>query len=170
MIRKAILEDCPRIAEIHVFGWRCAYKEFISIEYLINKMTVKGREEKFIEYLSNKNGKEETYIYEENNIIKGFMTIGDCRDNDKTNETFELEGIYIDPIFQRQHIGTRFVNYCVEKAIDKNKKEIILWVFEKNKGSIEFYKRIGFEPDGINKLLELLNEKAIRMIKKIDIK
>jgi hypothetical protein len=57
MIREAILKDCPRIAEIHIFGWRCAYKEFISIEYLINKMTVRNREEKFIEYLSNKNKK-----------------------------------------------------------------------------------------------------------------
>jgi RimJ/RimL family protein N-acetyltransferase len=95
------------------------------------------------------------------------MTIGDCRDNDKTNETFELEGIYIDPIFQRQHIGTEFVKYCMKKAMDKNKKEITLWVFEKNKGSIAFYKRMGFERDGTNKIFELFNEKAIRMIKKI---
>jgi N-acetylglutamate synthase-like GNAT family acetyltransferase len=123
MIREANVNDCPRIAEIHVFGWRCAYKEFISTEYLINKMTVKYREEKFIEYLSDKNNNDKTYVYEENNIIKGFMTIGDCRDEDKNNKTFELEGIYIDPLFQRQHIGKQFVNYCINEAKNKKKEK-----------------------------------------------
>ena len=84
-------------------------------------MTVKNREEKFIEYLSVDEGIDETYIYEEDNIIKGFMTIGDCRDDDKDHNTFELWGIYIEPLFQRQHIGSRFVDYCISEAVKRNR-------------------------------------------------
>ena len=127
-------------------------------------MTVKNREEKFIEYLNVDERTDETYVYEEDNIIKGFMTIGDCRDDDKDRNTFELYGIYIDPLFQRQHIGTRLVEYCIQEAIKENKTEIVLWVFEKNKDSIEFYNKMGFSPDGKTKIYETFNERAIRFI------
>jgi L-amino acid N-acyltransferase YncA len=40
-----------------------------------------------------------------------------------------------------------------------------LWVFEKNNSSINFYKRMGFNKDGKQKIMESFNEKAIRMIK-----
>jgi hypothetical protein len=30
------------MAEIHVFGWRCAYKEFISMEFLFNNSPYAG--------------------------------------------------------------------------------------------------------------------------------
>jgi len=137
------------------------------LDYLINKMTVKKREEKFIEYLSVDEKTDETYVYEEDNIIKGFMTIGDCRDEDKDHNTFELWGIYIDPLFQRQHMGAKCVDYCVSEAIKRDKKEIVLWVFEKNKDSIEFYKKMGFSPDGKNKIYESVNEKGIRFSRKL---
>jgi ribosomal protein S18 acetylase RimI-like enzyme len=167
MIRKATLNDCSRIAEIHVFGWRCAYRDFIPLDYLFNKMTVKKREEKFIEYLSVNEKTNETYVYEEDNIIKGFMTIGGCRDEDKDRNTFELWGIYIDPLFQREHIGSRLVDHCVNEAVKRNKKEIVLWVFEKNKDSIKFYKKMGFLKDGKNTIFETFNEKAIRFDRKL---
>ena len=134
------------------------------MDFLYNKMTVKNREEKFIEYLNVDERTDETYVYEEDNIIKGFMTIGDCRDDDKDRNTFELYGIYIDPLFQRQHIGTRLVEYCIQEAIKENKTEIVLWVFEKNKDSIEFYNKMGFSPDGKTKIYETFNERAIRFI------
>jgi len=134
------------------------------LDFLYNKMTVKNREEKFIEYLNVDERTDETYVYEEDNIIKGFMTIGDCRDDDKDRNTFELYGIYIDPLFQRQHIGTRLVEYCIQEAIKENKTEIVLWVFEKNKDSIEFYNKMGFSPDGKTKIYETFNERAIRFI------
>jgi len=47
--------------------------------------------------------------------------------------------IYVDPIFQRQKIGTKLVDYCIKEAINKNIKELVLWVFEKNEESIKFY-------------------------------
>ena len=163
MIRLANINDCSRLAEIHVFTWRHAYRDFISKEYLINGITVKGREEKWQGYLSDTNSEDKTYVFEEDLIVKGFMTIGDCRDEDKDSNTFELHGIYVDPLFQRQKIGTKFANKCIEEAKSLERKEITLWVFEKNKSSISFYENIGFKPDGKIIVKERFNENAVRM-------
>ncbi|MCL2007947.1 MAG: GNAT family N-acetyltransferase [Treponema sp.] len=151
------------MAEIHVFGWRCAYKDFISMEHLVNVLTVKVREERFREYISDPNNKDKILICEESNMIKGFMTIGDCRDEDKGPDTYELHGIYIDPLFQRQGIGTEFVSRCIEEAKNRGKKEITLWVFQKNENSINFYRKMGFIPDGKVIVKLVYNENAIRM-------
>ena len=167
MIRETVIEDSPRIAEIHVFGWRCAYKEFISIDFLINEFTVKKREEKHREFLLNKDNESKTYVYEENNILKAFMTIGNCRDEDKTDQTFEIWGIYVDPLFQRQNIGKQLVNYCVKEAKINKKNEIVLWVFEKNYASIKFYEKMGFSPDKKVKWIEHFSENSIRMVKSL---
>jgi ribosomal protein S18 acetylase RimI-like enzyme len=158
MIREADIKDISRMAEIHVFGWRCAYKDFIPMNFLINEMTVKHREEKFREYLSEENDNNKTYVFEEKNMIKGFMTTGNCRDEDKNDSTYELWAIYIDPLFQRQNIGTQFVNYCKKEAINKGKNEITLWVFEKNNKAIEFYKKKGFEFDGKKQIIKYFDE------------
>ena len=165
MIRKAILMDCSRMAEIHVFGCRCAYKEFVSIEFLFNKITFKISKNKFMDYLLNIKNKDKAFVFEENNIIKGFMSIIDCRDEDKDEETFELERIYVDPIFQKQKIGTQLVKYCINEGKSRNKKEITLWVFEKNYNSIKFYERMDFKADGKIKINEKYNENVIRMNK-----
>lgn len=162
------MDDCPRIAEIHVFGWRHAYREFISPDYLFSKMTVKNSENKFREYLGAETGTSETFVYENGNIIKGFMTIGNSRDEDKNSETFELHGIYVDPLFQGKGVGTELVNFCTARAKKQNRTEIILWVFKKNENTKKFYKKTGFMPDGKSKILETFNEKAVRYIKKIE--
>jgi GNAT superfamily N-acetyltransferase len=166
MIREASVNDCARMAEIEVFGWRCGpYKEFISIEYLINKMAVKKRREMFEGHLSEKITADKTYVYEENTIIKAYMVIGNCRDGDKDEKTFALEGIFVDPLFQRQKIGTQLVNYCEAEAKFKGKKEIVVWTFEKNGNSIEFYEKLGFKSDGKIKIIEAFNERAVRFNK-----
>ena len=168
MIRIANIEDSSRMAEIHVFGWRCAYKDFIPLDYLYNKFTVKVREEKFREYFSIKHDNEEIYVYEHQNIVKAFLTIGNFRDDDdKDKKIFELMAIYVHPLFQRQKIGTKLVEFCIKEAISKNKEELVLWVFEKNKESIKFYEKMGFKKDGKKKLMEFFNEYAIRMSKKL---
>jgi ribosomal protein S18 acetylase RimI-like enzyme len=124
MIRLAKIEDCARMAEINVFGWRCAYKHFISLEYLFNEFTVKNREKRFIEIFSVEDNTVKIYVFEENNIVKAFMTTGNNNDKDKNEKPLELWAIYVDPIFQRQNIGRKLVNFCVNEALNKKKEEI----------------------------------------------
>jgi len=163
MIREANVNDSSRISEIKVFGWRCAYKDFISIDFLFNELSVKSSYEILVEIISNKEDSDKIFVYEEDNIVKGYMIMGDCLDYDKNYYTSELKEIYIDPLFQRQHIGTQLVKYIIQEAKNSEKREIIVWVFDKNKNAILFYEKMGFKVDGKTEKNIKYNEYKIRM-------
>jgi GNAT superfamily N-acetyltransferase len=138
------LADTLRVAEIHVYGWRNAYRGIVSDDYLFNKMTVSKSADRFENAV--RDNTEESYVFDDG-ILKAFMTIGSCRDADKT-ESFELWGIYVDPFMQRQGIGSQMISFCETKAIERGHKEICLWVFEKNENARAFYEKFGYLPDG----------------------
>jgi ribosomal protein S18 acetylase RimI-like enzyme len=165
MIRKAVLADAPQQANLHVSSWRHAYHSFISHAFLYATLTVDKREAAFAEAI--RDSTEETYVFEEDSIVKGLLTIGECRDDDKTADTFELWGIYVDPRFMRQGIGRRLVAFCEAEARARGKMEIVLWAFEKNTDAALFYRKLGFIPDGMKKLLEFFSEYEIRFLKQL---
>jgi len=74
------LSDIPRVAEIHVYGWRSAYRGIITDDYLFRNMLVSKR----MSYFENsvKTNTEESYVLDDG-LIKAFLTIGACRDIDK---------------------------------------------------------------------------------------
>ena len=72
----------------------------------------------------------ETYVYEEKNIIKGFVSL--CDDI--------LAALFVSPDFQGTGIGTELMN----KAKDI-RDDLTLTVYKENIRSIEFYRKNGFE-------------------------
>ena len=164
MIRKACVDDASRIAEIHVFGWRCAYRSIITDEYLFAKASVIKRIDAFRNAIVE--DVEEIYVFEETNIIKAFMTIGKCRNEDKS-KSFELWGIYVEPLLTGNGIGTRMVEFCEEKAIERGYKENVLWVFQDNIKARRFYEKMGYKEDGKEEVIERFNTKEIRYVKEL---
>ena len=161
MIRKAELLDIPRIAEIHVFGWRSAYRGIVSDEILFNKMQVSKRIPIFEKLLNENTG--ENYVFDDG-IIKAFMTIGACRDDDKSG-VYELCGIYVEPHMKIEGVGTAMAEHCEERAIEQGYSEICLWVLEENHSARNFYEKLGYSADGTSKYLENLAATEIRYIK-----
>ena len=162
MIRPMALADVPRVAEIHVFGWRTAFRGIVSDEILFGKRSVAGSMQRFKETLgSGEYG--ETYVFDDG-LIKAFMTIGVCRDEDKQN-AFELGGIYVEPLMKRQGIGASLVEFCEKIATERGYKEICLWVLEGNYNSQRFYEKMGFAADGTRKFLENIQATATRYVK-----
>ena len=161
MIRAMKISDAPRAAEIHVFGWRSSYKGFISNEFLFNNMIVSER----VRFFENavRSNLEETYVFDDG-IVKAILTIGMCRDLDKSS-SFELWGIYIDPFMKKQGIGATMVDYCENMAIKRGCNEICLWVFEKNVEARFFYEALGYYPDGTEKFINFLSATEIRYCK-----
>jgi N-acetylglutamate synthase-like GNAT family acetyltransferase len=164
MIRKAIINDASRIAEIHTFGWRSAYRGIVSDIYLFTKMSVENGIHKFQEAIENQI--EETYIYEESNIVKGFMTIGKCRNYDKKN-SFELWGLYIEPLMKNNGIGSLMIKYCEEIALERGFDENVLWTLKQNILGRKFYEKHGYITDGKEELLEHINSVEIRYVKSL---
>lgn len=161
MVRAATLDDIPRIAEIHICGWRFAYKGIISDIELFKKRLVS----KSIQNLERqiKEGLN-ILVYEDDfdGIIKGFVFHGKCRDEDKEN-SYEAYALYIQPEFTNIGIGSALLKEVEKKAEEIGINEIVVWVLEKNGIGMKFYKKYGFVDDGIKKKIEEWNELEIRM-------
>ena len=72
----------------------------------------------------------ETYVYDEEGIIKGFVSLyGDT-----------LAAIFVSPNFQGKGIGKQLV-----AKSKKVRNKLNLTVYKENKKSIEFYKKCGFK-------------------------
>lgn len=164
MVRKASIEDVPRIAEIHVMGWRFAYRNIISEEFLLKEMLVPKRIDAFTRAMEERRG--DIYVFEENRIVKAFMINGPCRDSDKPS-SFELWGLYVDPFMVRQGIGTRLMQYCEGMALESGYKEVVLWVLEDNAIGRNFYGKMGYTFDGTRKYLEKFGVYEIRYRKQL---
>jgi len=144
MVRLATIDDGIRISEIHIFSWRYAYHAFVENKLLFNKYNVLTRLKSFEEHISNG---EEYYVYENDGIVKGFMTVDECRDEDK-KDAFELWRIYIDPIFMGMGIGSTLITEFETLAVERERTELVVWVLKKNESWINFYKKHGYSLEG----------------------
>lgn len=167
-IRLAKPCDALRMAEIHALSWEAAYKDFIPADYL--KKTSATRPALWQRIITNDNSSH--YVIMLDQTIVGIMCVTEPKD-DKVeifNDTgidegfYELHGLYLHPDYYRRGIGTKAMEYALQKAHEAGKSNIILWVFAENSDSIKFYERCGFVSDGAFKTLNLGKElKVIRM-------
>lgn len=163
MIRQMREADVPRVAEIHVFGWRAAYRGIVADAFLFGELLVTKRMEYFYDALQQQ--REESYVYDDG-IIKAVLTIGNGRDADKQN-AFELWGIYVEPLLKREGIGRQMVLFCEETARARGFSEVYLWVLGENKAARAFYERLGYEADGARKRIDALGVVEMRYGKRV---
>lgn len=120
MIRKFKEEDTTAVMTIWTKGNFEAHS-FIDKDYwLLNYNKVKD------EYLK----KSETYVYTENNEIKGFISI--------LNNEY-IGALFVRKEYRKQGIGRKLINFVKDKY-DK----LTLNVYEKNINAILFYTKLGF--------------------------
>ena len=120
MIRKFKDEDTTAVMTIWTKGNFEAHS-FIDKDYwLLNYNKVKD------EYLK----KSETYVYTENNEIKGFISI--------LNNEY-IGALFVRKEYRKQGIGRKLINFVKDKY-DK----LTLNVYEKNINAILFYTKLGF--------------------------
>ena len=122
-VRKANIEDLPRIAEIFVFNYRLNfYPIFRNDDYYFNKLQVT---ELIKEY---KKSPDNIYVYDDG-AVKGFFQV----------EGQQLKKLFVEPVLQGNSVGTKLIDYAIKKFDVK-----YLWVLEKNQRATAFYKRHGF--------------------------
>ena len=138
MIRKFREEDTVKVMTIWTKG-NFEVHSFIDKDYwLLNFNKVKD------EYLK----KAETYVYVEDDIIKGFISL--------LNNNF-IGALFIRKEYRRQGIGRKLINFVKDKY-DK----LELQVYEKNVNAMLFYASLGF----VNKKIQIddnTNEKEYVM-------
>ncbi len=145
MIRKAVVSDASRIAEILIFTKRMNYREiFKNDEVSFGEMQVYPLAKSYIEdagRLAN------VWVYDDG-IVKGMLHI----------EGIQIVELYVDTFFENQGIGTELMEFAVNKMNCE-----CLWVLEKNKKAIHFYKKFGFKLIGERQKEEGTTEYIIKM-------
>ncbi|MDD5264274.1 MAG: GNAT family N-acetyltransferase [Candidatus Bipolaricaulis sp.] len=152
VIRRAVSEDAPALARVHVDAWRAAYRGLVPDERL-SKLSYARGEENFLR--SMREGPEETYAVEEAGAVVGFLTLGASRDADVDAKTVgEIWGVYLAPEHWRRGIGTRLCWHAEQLLATRGCRSVVLWVFAENLQARCFYEAMGYAPDGAAKQLD----------------
>jgi len=151
LIRRATPEDAEALAGVHVDSWRVAYRGLVPESHLA-KLDKDRRAKRFHDDLAA--GIEESYLAEAHGEVLGFLTIGECRDEDLDRRTTgEIWGIYLAPAHWRKGYASALCRYGERLLRSKGYREASLWVFEGNSQARLFYEAMGFAADGASKTL-----------------
>ena len=116
-IRKSTLRDISRIAEILIFTKRMNYRFIFQDDNVsFGEMQVLPLAQ---EYFDEPRKLEQIWVYDDA-FVKGM--------------------IHIDSFFQNEGIGSKLLNFAIEKF-----DVTYLYVLEKNESAIRFYRSHGFE-------------------------
>jgi L-amino acid N-acyltransferase YncA len=144
-IREAKPADARAIAEIHVAGWRAAYRDLLPQSYL-DALRVDQRHEFWRGTLS-KPGASKVVVSEDAGGVNGFCSYGPTRDDD-AHGTAEIYAIYIRPEDWRRGAGRALCETAFRDAATRECRSMTAWVFRDNRPAREFYERLGFAADG----------------------
>ena len=144
-IRKAIINDLSRIAEIYVFNNRVNYFPIFKDEgFSFGELQVVSLADNYFkkdEIIKN------IYVFDDG-LIKGFIQM----------HQKEICKIYVDTFFQSEGVGKELIEYAINELHADN-----LWALKKNTRAISFYKRHGFNLTGEKKFEEDTTEYLVKL-------
>ena len=147
-IKKCNIKDLPKLLEISYETFNETFKNQNSPEnikaYLERTFNLKQLEKE----LSNISS-QFFFVYL-NNEVAGYLkiNINDAQSEEMSDESLEIERIYIKRKFQKHGLGMYLLNKTIEIAMEFNKKKIWLGVWKKNENAIAFYEKMGFVQTG----------------------
>ena len=146
-VRKASFQDVRELAELHITVWRAAYKGLMP-QVILDSLSLQNRKTQWQNSLRHPD--EQVYLYEKENQVLGFLSLGPQRDEDKDKQTTtELYTLYVSPEAWGKGIGRDLWLSALTHLNGYN--EVSLWVLKGNRRAIRFYEKAGFEHDGHEK-------------------
>ncbi len=149
-IRPATPDDAPAIADVHVRSWQEAYAGIVPDEYL-SSLDAAARSRRWRELLAA--GPEDrvcTFVAEAGDRLLGFASYGPSRDEDARRGEREIYSIYLDPGTWGRGVARELIRTVVAEAGEQT--PLTLWVLAANERARHFYRRHGFQPDGVERL------------------
>lgn len=148
-ILKATVQDCTQIGSLHVQAVKNAYKNILS------KSDYDGLSEqkRAAHWRTRFNDEPNVYVLRNQVEILGFVEICKFEDKiEKYTQYGEITLLYLKPNEIGNGYGSMLLKYAEEKILLSGVEGVALWVLEKNRPAIEFYKRHGYSYSGKHKL------------------
>lgn len=147
-IRACSREDLQTLQEISIETFNDTFKDQNSPDnmraYLERAFNAKQLEAEL------SNSCSDIFFVYYNDELAGYLKLNrDEAQSEKMSEaSLEIERIYIKKKFQKHGLGKYLLNLAIETALEHNKKNIWLGVWERNDNAIAFYNRMGFVKTG----------------------
>lgn len=143
-IRKAVIDDLSRIAEIYVFNNRINFFPIFKDEsFSFGELQVVS----LIDSYFKKDEIINNIYVSDDGLIKGFVQM----------DGTEIRKLYVDTSFQSEGIGNELIEFAIKELHANN-----LWALEKNVRAISFYQKHGFHLTGQKKFEEDTTEYLVK--------
>lgn len=147
-IRAATVEDARAIAEIHVAGWRAAYRGQMPDEVL-DGLSVEKRTEQWTQRIGTPPTPDHrTWVSLDGARVTGFANTGPSRDADARPGVAELFAIYVDPLAWGTGAGRALFAHAAADLMERGFPGLSLWVLDTNARARRFYELAGLRADG----------------------
>lgn len=157
-VRRATQADVAELARVNVAGWRRAYRSIVPDEFL-DGMDTARRELGWSRWVALP---EPDAVFVATNGADGTVAayasvcaVREQRDAHPTLPTGELVAIYADPVVWGRGAGHAVHEAAVAALVEFGFRHAVLWVFEDNHAARVFYKRHGWESDGVRETLDV---------------
>lgn len=160
VVRPATIDEAFAIAVVHVRSWQAAYPGLVPQDYLDNL-----RAEDRAEAWERAVGPERwpaVLVADDGGRLAGFVCIGPCRDDDLDSESVgEVQAIYLDPDDFGTGVGDALMAGALSELAGAGFTEASLWVLSTNERAKRFYRRLGWTPDGVDKVHDWIDFTAV---------
>jgi GNAT superfamily N-acetyltransferase len=151
-VRAATVLDARRIAEIHVAGWRAAYRGLMP-DAVLDGLSVDEREGMWRRNIAAPASPENrNWVACDGAEIVAMAVTGPSRDDGATPDVAELFALYADPARWGTGAGRLLTSHVVADMGRRGTREVTLWVLAGNARARRFYEIAGFAADGAEKL------------------
>ena len=160
-IRPATTRDAADIAGVHVRSWQEAYAGIVPDDHL-RSLEPASRVEGWTEHLAQGPDKHvRTYVAEADGRVLGFASYGPSRDEDARRGDREIYSIYLDPGTWGHGVARDLMRTVISEIGDKT--PVSLWVLADNERARHFYRRHGFQADGVERYDEIGGESLLEV-------
>lgn len=144
--------DARRLAQINIDAWRWAYDGIVS-EGRLDSMDFAAYQERWHRDIHEGVPGWTCFVAELDGVVAAYCMGGVARVDDGpdpsiSDKTGELYAIYSDPAMQGNGAGTAAHSRLLQQLKTDGYDDAVLWVFEQNRRSQEWYTSRGWVPDG----------------------
>lgn len=149
VVRPAEVGDAAGIADVHVRSWQEAYTGIVPDTYLAD-LDAQRRTPEWVDRLGRGPADDvRTWVAVLDGQVVGFASLGPGRDEDSRRADREIYSLYLSPEQWGRGVARELMRTVIAEAGPG--RRILLWVLSDNERAQHFWRRHGFQPDGVEK-------------------